>query len=88
METQATAIATLNDRFRNSGQGITVTQGVQALDDLIGLINEIRQFNDFNEDNDPYGETSYKVVKSLGGIPAKSQLAKLPSSPSVTSLSE
>jgi hypothetical protein len=66
METQATTIAMLNDKFRNSGQGITVTQGVQVLDDLLGLIDEIRRFNDFNEDNDPYGEHDFGTVYWLG----------------------
>ena len=66
METQASTIAMVNDAFRKSGQGITVTQGVQVLDDLIGLIGEVRRFNDFNEDNDPYGETSYNAVKFFG----------------------
>lgn len=60
METaEATRIAKLNDAFRKSGQGITLTQGVQALEDLVGLIDEVRRFNDFNEDNDPYGEHDF-----------------------------
>lgn len=66
METQATTIAMLNDKFRRSGQGITVTQGVQALDDLIGLINEIRRFDDFTEENDPYEEHDFGTVYWLG----------------------
>jgi hypothetical protein len=56
----------LNDKFRKSGQGITVTQGVQVLDDLLGLIDEIRRFNDFNENNDPYGEHDFGTVYWLG----------------------
>lgn len=66
METQTTTIAMLNDKFRKNGQGITVTQGVQVLDDLIGLINEIRRFDDFNEDNDPYQEHDFGTVYWLG----------------------
>lgn len=67
METaETTKIAKLNDTFRKSGQGITVTPGVQALEDLIGLIDEIRWFNDFNEDNDPYQEHDFGVVYWYG----------------------
>jgi len=66
METQLTTIAMLNDKFRRSGQGITVTQGVQVLDDLIGLINEIRRFDDFTEDNDPYEEHDFGTVYWFG----------------------
>ncbi len=60
--TEATRIAKLNDTFRKSGQGVTITRGVQALEDLIGLIDEIRRFNTFTEDNDPYGEHDFGVV--------------------------
>ena len=66
METQVATIAMLNDGFRKSGQGITVTQGVQAIEDLIGLIDEIRRFNDFNKDNDSYGEHDFGTVYWYG----------------------
>ena len=62
METQKTTVAVLNDTFRKSGQGITVTPGVRAMEDLIGLIDEIRSFKDFNDDNDPYGEHDFGTV--------------------------
>src|SRR5947207_13410010 len=54
MQTEnAVEIAKLNDAFRRSGFGITVTPGVQVLEDLSGLIDEVRRFNEFTEDNDP-----------------------------------
>lgn len=62
METQAVEIAKLNDVFRQSGQMVTITEGVQVLDDLSGLLEEVRWFNDFNEDNDPYGEHDFGTV--------------------------
>jgi hypothetical protein len=63
METEnAAAIAKLNDEFRRSGFGITVTQGVQVLEDLSGLIYEVCRFNEFTEDNDPYGEHDFGSV--------------------------
>jgi hypothetical protein len=63
---QANKIAVLNDKFRRSGFGVTVTPGVQALEDLIWLFDEIRRFNSFTEDNDPYGEHDFGTVYWLG----------------------
>lgn len=59
---QASKIAKLNDEFRRSGQMVTITEGVQVLDDLSGLLEEVRWFNDFNEDNDPYQEHDFGTV--------------------------
>lgn len=67
MQTEnAVEIAKLNDVFRRSGFGITVTPGVQVLEDLPGLIDEIRRFNEFTEDNDPYGEHDFGTVHWYG----------------------
>lgn len=62
----ATEVSRLNDEFRRSRNGVTVTRGVQALDYLPDLLDEVVRYNDFNESNDPYGETSYKAVKFSG----------------------
>jgi hypothetical protein len=63
METEnISEIAKLNDEFRRSGLGITVTQGVQALEDLSGLIYEVCRFNEFPEDKDPYGEHDFGSI--------------------------
>ncbi len=67
METEnAVAIAQVNDVFRRSGFGITVTPGVQVLEDLVELIDEIRRFKEFTEDNDPYGEHDFGSVTWYG----------------------
>ncbi|MBL8121313.1 DUF3768 domain-containing protein [Candidatus Saccharibacteria bacterium] len=67
MQTEnAVEIARVNDEFRRSGQGIVVTRGVQILEDLVGLIDEVRRFNEFTEDNDPYGEHDFGTVYWLG----------------------
>lgn len=67
MQTEnAVEIAKMNDEFRRSGLGIVVTSGVQVLEDLGGLIDEIRRFNEFSEDNDPYGEHDFGTVYWLG----------------------
>ena len=52
-------ISMLNDKFRKSSLGVTLTCGVQAVQDLSGLMRAIREFDDFNEDNDPYGEHDF-----------------------------
>ena len=63
---EAIEIAKKNDAYRRSGFGVTVTPGVQVLEDLGGLIDEIRQFNEFTEDNDPYGEHDFGTVYWFG----------------------
>jgi len=59
-------IAKLNDAFRRSGFVVVVTPGVQAIEDLSGLINEVRRFDEFTEDNDPYGEHDFGTVYWFG----------------------
>jgi hypothetical protein len=49
-------IAPINDEFRRRGQGFYITQGVQALPDVPGLVGAVRAFKDFNPNNDPRGE--------------------------------
>lgn len=67
MQTEdAVKVAELNDRFRHSGSGVVVTPGVQVLEDLGGLINDIRRFNEFSEDNDPYGEHDFGTMYWFG----------------------
>lgn len=52
-------ISMLNDKFRKSGSGVTMTNGVMALPDVCGLMQSIRVFDKFDEDNDPYGEHDF-----------------------------
>jgi len=52
-------ISMINDKFRKSGFGITLTCGVQSVEDLPGLLQAIRDYDDFTEDNDPYGEHDF-----------------------------
>ena len=67
MQTEnAVEIAKVNDEFRRSGFGILVTPGIQALEDLLGLIDEVRRFNEFTEDNDPYGEHDFGSLEWYG----------------------
>lgn len=58
---KASAIAKLNDAFRaNPILGTTIlTAGIKnnSSEDIARIINKVRNFNDFNEDNNPYGES-------------------------------
>ncbi len=56
---RATNIATLNDEFRKSFQGIVMTPGVIMLSNVLGLTKKVYDFNDFTEDNDPYHEHDF-----------------------------
>ncbi|MEI6478171.1 MAG: DUF3768 domain-containing protein [bacterium] len=56
-------VAQLNDSFRKSGFGVTVTPGIQDLPDMLRLLEEVRLFSDFSEDNDPYGEHDFGTIR-------------------------
>ncbi len=58
----AMRVAKLNDMFRHSGRGIVVTPGVQTLEDLPGLIEQVCTFEEFKEVNDPYGEHDFGKI--------------------------
>lgn len=58
--------ALLNDDFRQSGFGVVLTNGVQSVPDLNGLMKAVRSFDNFNEDNDPYGERDFGSLNWYG----------------------
>lgn len=51
--------AILNDLFRKSGKGVMLTGGIQSIQDLPGLLETIRGFNEFSGDNDPWKEHDF-----------------------------
>lgn len=57
--TKVVMISMLNDKFRKSGFGVTLTCGVQSVEDLPGLLKAIREYDNFTEDNDPYFEHDF-----------------------------
>ena len=59
-------VAAINDEFRESGFGVTLTCGVQSVKDLTGLLRTVRMYNGFNEDNDPYGEHDFGRINWKG----------------------
>lgn len=64
--TERTQQAILNDQFRKSGFGITLTNGVQDVRDLPGLLQAVREFDGFNEDNDPWNEHDFGKINWNG----------------------
>lgn len=58
-------IAALNDEHRKS-LCFVITRGVRELEDLIGLTYAVRDYDDFSEDNDPYSEHDFGVLKWYG----------------------
>ncbi len=53
-------IAAINDEFRHSMSGCTVTRGVAALAPFMNeIFVKMRDFSEFTEDNDPYGEHDF-----------------------------
>lgn len=66
----ASAIAKLNDAFRaNPILGTTIlTAGIRnnSSEDIANIISKVRNFNDFNEDNNPYGERDFGAFDYKG----------------------
>ena len=61
-----TKLAQLNDTFRRSGLGVMLTSGVQAIEDLNGLMQAVRSFDAFSENNDPHGEHDFGTISWMG----------------------
>ena len=63
-------IRELNDAFRRtfSRGKVTMTAGVYALPDMVkaAALQKAAQFDDFNEDNDPYGEHDFGSFELCG----------------------
>ena len=54
-------IRELNDRARQSFTGcrVVITQGIQAMDNVPDLLDQVRWYDRFTPDNDPYGEHDF-----------------------------
>ena len=63
-------IAKLNDAFRaNPSRGVLIlTEGIRSNthDDITTIINKVRNFNDFDENNNPYGEKDFGAFTFKG----------------------
>lgn len=58
-----TDIATLNDNFRRSFEGgeVLLSAGIAAMnsEDKANIVSLVQNFDNFNENNDPYGEHDF-----------------------------
>jgi len=60
MEAQGSEIAILNDRFRGMCIDVFYTAGIRdSISDIVALSIAVENYNDFNEDNDPWGEHDF-----------------------------
>lgn len=63
-------IARLNDDFRHhlSKGTLVLTSGIRCntKEDIAEIIAHVRNFNNFNEDNDPYGEHDFGAFDFRG----------------------
>ena len=67
-EVDTAKIAALNDHARHSFTGcrVIITQGVQALDDVPSVLDQVRRFDAFTPDNDPYEEHDFGSIHHAG----------------------
>jgi hypothetical protein len=70
MGTEKAAIRTLNDAFRRSfvGGSVTMTVGIAAIDENLRwlIIRRVMSFDAFTPDNDPHGEHDFGTFEELG----------------------
>ena len=60
-EVDAAKIAALNDHARQTFTGcrVVVTRGIEALDNVPEVLDQVRVFDQFTPSNDPYGEHDF-----------------------------
>ena len=60
-EVDTAKIAALNDHARRSFTDcrVVITRGVQTLDDVPSVLDQVRRFDAFTPNNDPYGEHDF-----------------------------
>jgi hypothetical protein len=67
-EPDVVKIRTLNDRARQSFMAcrVVITQGIQAMDDVPAVLDQVRRYDAFTPDNDPYGEHDFGSFSYAG----------------------
>ena len=60
-EVDALKIRALNDHARQNFTGcrVVITQGIQAMENVPDLLDQVRWYDAFTPDNDPYGEHDF-----------------------------
>jgi hypothetical protein len=68
MPDATTRIAALNDRARQTFKEcrVTITAGVQALENVDAILRQVQLFDAFTPDNDPYGEHDFGAISYQG----------------------
>jgi hypothetical protein len=66
--TDAKKIKALNDAARATFTGcrVMLTTGVQSLQGIGGLLEQVQKFDSFSADNDPYGEHDFGSLRFSG----------------------
>ena len=61
-------IKALNDAARTTFTGcrVMLTPGVQSLDGIAELLEQVQRFDSFSADNDPYGEHDFGCLRFAG----------------------
>jgi hypothetical protein len=64
----AEKIKALNDAARTTFTGcrVMLTTGVQSLQGIGGLLEQVQKFDSFSADNDPYGEHDFGSLRFSG----------------------
>ena len=64
----AEKIKALNDAARTTFTGcrVMLTTGVQSLEGIGELLEQVQRFDSFSADNDPYGEHDFGILQFVG----------------------
>lgn len=67
-DVDAAKIRALNDHARQNFMGcrVVITQGVQAMENVPDLLDQVRWYDAFTPDNDPYGEHDFGSFRYAG----------------------
>ena len=67
-EVDAAKIRALNDHARQSFTGcrVVITQGVQGMENVPDLLDQVRWYDAFTPGNDPYGEHDFGSFRYAG----------------------
>lgn len=67
-ESDVERIRALNDLARQSFTGcrVVITGGIQAMDDVPAVLDQVRWYDAFTPDNDPYGEHDFGSFSHKG----------------------
>jgi len=67
-EVDAANIRALNDHARQNFTGcrVVITKGIQAMENVPDLLDQVRWYDAFTPDNEPYGEHDFGSFRYAG----------------------